>query len=184
MSTVISDTSPIELLASVGGTVTYARVTSSRRLELTIADPAGGSWRLISWEATCSPSDVGGLKGTSIAEVRLDSGSGVLTIGLSDGKALSLNPNREVDDESIEDWELFTPDGLVLAYGPKDRCHLGKSNGIGEDASSGPRGPEMSPVRDSRQWKQACREIGLSDQERELASNDLHAWRLAMEEGR
>jgi hypothetical protein len=32
----------------------------------------------------------------------------------------------------------------------------------------------MVPRYDNRQWKQACREVGLEDDERRLATKDLH----------
>jgi hypothetical protein len=37
----------------------------------------------------------------------------------------------------------------------------------------------MSPERDGRQWKQACREVGLDADEKRMASDDFHAEKRA-----
>src|SRR4051812_8018648 len=115
MSTVTSNTSPTQLVTRVHGTVTRARVTASGRVELTILDPAGGRWHLVSWEATCSTPGPDGPSGKSIVRTELDAESGLLTLAFSNESDLTLTPNQEVNDESVEDWQLFTPEGLVLA---------------------------------------------------------------------
>jgi hypothetical protein len=37
----------------------------------------------------------------------------------------------------------------------------------------------MAPARDNKQWKQACREVGLDRDEEKLASDDFHAEKKA-----
>jgi hypothetical protein len=37
----------------------------------------------------------------------------------------------------------------------------------------------MVPARDVQQWKQACREAGLDDKEREIATREFHAEKKA-----
>jgi hypothetical protein len=37
----------------------------------------------------------------------------------------------------------------------------------------------MVPARDTKQWKQACRKVGLDSNEENLASDDFHAEKLA-----
>jgi hypothetical protein len=125
MSIVTSDTSPADLLTSARGLVTYAHVTSSRRIRLLFTDPAGGKWGLKSWEADYSPSVDDKPEGKTITGAGLDDGSGVLTVMFSDDTYFTLTPTREVEEESIEDWELFTPHALVLSYGPRGRWQLG-----------------------------------------------------------
>jgi hypothetical protein len=37
----------------------------------------------------------------------------------------------------------------------------------------------MAPRRDNRQWKQACREVGVPDSQAKQASEDFHAEKKA-----
>jgi hypothetical protein len=37
----------------------------------------------------------------------------------------------------------------------------------------------MAPARDNKQWKQACREVGIEEREMDLASSDFHAEKRA-----
>lgn len=184
MSIMTSSTSSTELLACIRGRVTRARITPSMRVEMTVEDSTGGDWNLVSWEATCSASDPTRLSGKLVTRVELDPESGLLTVVFSDGSDLTLTPNDEADDESVEDWELITPGGVRLAYGPRGQCHLGGNDGLVESSTPPPSESTMASVRGTRHWKQACREMRLDDQERELASKDLHAWRLATGEVR
>jgi hypothetical protein len=124
MSIVTPNTSPADLLTCVRGIVTYAHVTSSGRIKLRLTDQAGDKWGLVSWKADYSPSHPEVPDGKTIVDAALDTDSGVLTVDFSDRTYFTLAPNREPDDEGIEDWELFTPDGLVLSYGPRGRWQL------------------------------------------------------------
>jgi hypothetical protein len=184
MSTVTSDTSPTDVLGCVRGTVTDSRVTSSRRIQLTVTDVAGGKWHLVSWEASYSASDAERLDGRSVVKTDLDAESGLLTVGFSNESYFTLTPTWRVDDESVEDWELSTPEGLVLTFGPKGQWQLGRSDGMWSDLPPRTLESGVTPIRDTRQWKRACLEVGLDDEERELASKDLHAWRLDRGENR
>jgi hypothetical protein len=183
MSTVIPDISPSDLLGRFRGTVSDAHNPSSSRVRLDVRDGAGGKWHLVSWEASYVSSETGRLEGKVIVEVGLDPASEVLTVGFSDNSQLTLTPQREPAEEAIEDWELFTPDGLVLAYGPRGHWQLSRSDGSGESWLLHASKPG-APFRDSREWKQACREMKLDEDERELASRDLHAFQSAEEAGR
>jgi hypothetical protein len=42
----------------------------------------------------------------------------------------------------------------------------------------------MSPERDQRQWRQACREAGIGEDEMDRASDDFHAEKRAAGERR
>jgi hypothetical protein len=48
----------------------------------------------------------------------------VLTIGFSDGTNLTVASIHDDADDAVENWDLFSPEGLVLIYGPKGRWKL------------------------------------------------------------
>jgi hypothetical protein len=64
------------------------------------------------------------MDGKTVVHADFDSESGALTVHFTDETYFTLTPNQEDDDDAIEDWELFTPVGLVLTYGPKGRWQL------------------------------------------------------------
>jgi hypothetical protein len=132
MSIVIRDTSPAELLSQLRGNVTDARVTSSGRLRLTVTDSISNRWHLLSWEASCSASDGEELEGRSIIGAELDA-EGLLAVRFLDGGYFTLTPNRD-EDQVLEDWELLTPRGMVLTFGPQSQWQLGWSDGRRDDA--------------------------------------------------
>lgn len=183
MSNLTHDTSPADLLARVRGPITTARVTYPERIRLEVADGEGDPWRLATWDVDYSPSDPEPLIGKIVVDTSLDDLSGTLILSFSDRTRFTATPTPDGGDD-VEYWELFTPEALVLTYGPIGQWQLGTADetpgalllGVPE---SGPK-----PVRDSRKWKQACRELKLDDDERELASRDLHTFQLAEGEGR
>lgn len=130
MSIVSPDTSPADLLRRLQGLVSDARFTHSGRIQLVAVDAMGEVWRLVSWESDYAASDSAAPRGKVIAGADLDARSGTLTVGFADGAHFTLTPNQEDgDDDAIEAWELFTPDGLVLTYGPAGRWQMDSTGG-------------------------------------------------------
>jgi hypothetical protein len=126
MSLATPYTSAAGLLARVRGAVTSARLTYPERIHVDVTDSEGGLWSLISWWADYSPSDPDQLQGKTVIGVDLDT-AGKVTVLFSDRTNFTITPAPDEDDDAIENWELFTPDGLVLEYGPKGRWHLGNA---------------------------------------------------------
>jgi hypothetical protein len=127
MSIVIPETSPADLLARVRGSVKDARLTYPERVRFEVMDAHGGLWLLATWEAEYSPADPEELNGKTVVSAHLDDRSLVLTIGFSDGTSFTVTPIPDDDEGAIENWELFTPEGQVLRYGPWGRWHLGNA---------------------------------------------------------
>ena len=127
MALVTPDTSPADVLAGVRGLVTEARLTYPERVHLPVIDAEGGRWFLATWEASYLPADPDELNGKIVVSAVLDESSRVLTIGFSDETDFTVTPIPDDEDDAIENWELFTPNGLLLTYGPWGRWHLGKA---------------------------------------------------------
>jgi hypothetical protein len=127
MAFVTSGTSPAELMRRFRGRVTKAGLTYPERGRLQVTDAEGGLWRFATWEADYSPTDPEGLAGKTVVSADLDEPGGKLTIGFSDGTTFTVTPIPDEEDDAIENWELFTPEGLVLSYGPWGRWQLGKA---------------------------------------------------------
>jgi hypothetical protein len=126
MSIVTSETAPVDLLARVRGAVTDAHLTYPERIQVDVTDPDGGLWSLISWWADYSPSDPDRLQGKAVVDVDLDT-AGQVTVFFSDRTNFTITPVPDEGGDAIENWELFTPEGLVLTHGPWGRWQLGNA---------------------------------------------------------
>ena len=121
------DASPLNLLRAMRGLITDARVAYPDVLHIEIRDPIGQVWRLATQDADWSPADPGELRGRSIEDAVIDEG-GVLRLRLSDGSRLDVVPvPREAEDDPPS-WELITPDGLVLEFGPDVRWQISQAD--------------------------------------------------------
>jgi hypothetical protein len=127
MPIVTVDTSPAQLLGRFRGLVTDAGPTYPERARLKVTDGEGGLWRLGTWDGDYSPADPEALCGKIVVSAELDERSGVLTVGFSDETTFTVIPTS-VEGDDIENWELFTPEGLVLTYGPRGRWQLGSAD--------------------------------------------------------
>jgi hypothetical protein len=106
------------------GAVVDARIAHPAVLHVEIRDAGGGLWRLVTQDAKWSPSDVDRLVGRSIEHAEIDEMTGRLRCALSDGSTLEIKPEpgRAVNDPPS--WELISPGGLVLEFGPGVRWQI------------------------------------------------------------
>ena len=118
MAVVIPDISPADLLARFRGPISDPRPTYPERLHFEVEDADGGEWTFATWDAEYSPSDPDALRGKTIVSVDLDKPSGDLTVGFSDGSTFRVVAIPYPPEDEVENWQLFTPEGLVLNYGP------------------------------------------------------------------
>lgn len=128
MSAVSLDTSPIHLLARFQGLVVATRLPHSRRTYLEVVDAEGGTWRLTSWSTASLSTDAEDDNGKTAMGAIFDDRSEVLKVNFSDGSFFTLTPIPDDADDAVENWEIFTPEGLVLAYGPHGRWLLGRAD--------------------------------------------------------
>lgn len=125
MATVVAlDASPANVLRSMRGSIVNAHLAYPDVLHVEIQDPAGKLWRLATQDAEWSPSDPNELVGRSVEDASIDENSGELRCKLSDGVLLDVRPAAHESDEDPPNWELITPAGVVLEFGPGVRWQI------------------------------------------------------------
>src|SRR5438067_11646669 len=128
MATVGLDASPANVLRSMRGSVSAARLAYPDVLHVEIRDPRGGIWRLATQDAEFAPSDPADLVGHEIEDAQIDRGSGELRVRLSGGRSLRVTPARWEASDDPPNWELITPDGLALEFGPGMRWQISSAD--------------------------------------------------------
>jgi hypothetical protein len=93
-------------------------------LHVAVRDSNGGIWRLATQDAEWSPLDPAKLVGRSIDDAEIDEESGELRCKLSDGSLLAVKPAEAETDEDPPYWELISPAGVVLEFGPGVRWQI------------------------------------------------------------
>lgn len=129
MATIVAlDASPTTVLRSMRGSIIDARIAYPDVLHIEVRDSHGELWRLATQDAEWSPSDPAQLVGRSIDDASIDEESGELSCKLSDGSLLDIRPaEAEVDDDPPY-WELITPAGVVLEFGPGVRWQISSAD--------------------------------------------------------
>lgn len=125
MATVVAlDASPANVLRALRGTIVAARVAYPEVLHVEVRDSRGDLWRLATQDASWSPSDPAALIGRSIEEAAIDGTTGELRLGLSDGSALAIEPARADALDDPPSWEMVSPNGIALEFGPGMRWRI------------------------------------------------------------
>ncbi len=111
------------------GSIVDARIAYPNVLHLDVRDPQGDLWRLATQDAEWSPSDPGQLVGRSIDDVAIDGETGELRCMLSDGSVLDVRPAAIEAEDDPPNWELVSPTGIVLEFGPGLRWQISGADG-------------------------------------------------------
>jgi hypothetical protein len=119
MAAVISpDASLEDVLRSLRGSIVAVRPAYPNVLHVEVRDSKKDLWRLATQDADWSPSDPTKLLDRSIESAHLDGESGELCLGLSGGLSFKVVPATQEGDDDPPNWKLYTPDGLVIVFGP------------------------------------------------------------------
>ena len=129
MTAVALDASPLNILHSMRGKIIDARIAYPEVLHVQVKDPAGELWHLATQDAEWSPSDPAGLVGRSVDDADIDGETGQLRCNLSDGSMLDVRPAVQEAEDDPPNWELITPGGVVLEFGPGVRWQIGSADG-------------------------------------------------------
>lgn len=129
MATAVAlDASPLNVLRSMRGSIVDARIAYPEVLHVEIKDSAGELWHLATQDAEWSPSDPRALVGRSINDADIDAETGELRCKLSDGSLLNVKPAAREAEDDPPNWELITPGGVVLEFGPGVRWQIGSAD--------------------------------------------------------
>ena len=112
------DASPATVLASLRGSIVAARIAHPDVLHVEVRDLHGELWRLATQDAEFAPPDPARLLGRSIEGAAIDERSGELRCQLSDGTVLDIKPAAAEAADDPPYWELISPAGVVLEFGP------------------------------------------------------------------
>jgi hypothetical protein len=125
MATVVAlDASPTTVLRAMRGAIVDARVAYPDVLHVEVCDPDGALWRLATQDAEWSPADPAQLVGHSVDDATIDERTGELRCRLSDGSLLDIRPGAAASDDNPPYWELISPAGVVLEFGPGVRWQI------------------------------------------------------------
>lgn len=129
MATVVAlDASPSSVLRSMRGSIVAARIAYPGVLHVEVRDSNGELWRLATQDAEWSPSDPARITERSIEDANIDEGSGELRCRLSDGSILDIKPMAFEKEDDPPYWELITPAGVVLEFGPGVRWQISSAD--------------------------------------------------------
>jgi hypothetical protein len=134
MATAVAlDSSPANVLRSMRGSIVDARLGHPEVLQVEIKDAAGETWQLATQDAEWTPADPRELVGQLIEDAQIDETTGELLCKLSNGSLLDVKPARKEADDDPPNWELITPGGVLLEFGPGVRWQISSAD---EPASS------------------------------------------------
>lgn len=130
MATVVAlDASPANVLRSMRGSIVDAKKAYPNVLHVEIRDSAGELWRLATQDAEWSPADPPQLVGQNIEDAEIDENSGELRCKLSNGSVLDVRPGgAQKEDDDPPNWELITPGGVLLEFGPGVRWQISEAD--------------------------------------------------------
>jgi hypothetical protein len=131
VATVVAlDASPTTVLRSMRGPIVDARIAYPDVLHIEVRDSSGGIWRLATQDAEWSPSDPAQLVERSIEDADIDEESGELRCKLSDGSVLDIKPAAAEANDDPPYWELISPVGVVLEFGPGVRWQISGADAL------------------------------------------------------
>jgi hypothetical protein len=128
MATVIAqEASLTSLLGSMRGEIVDARLGYPDVFHIEIRDSDGDLWRLVTQDADWSPADFAALVGQNIEKAEVEE-SGELRCKLSGGSVLLVEPTDRESDDDPPHWELVTPGGVILEFGPGARWQISSAD--------------------------------------------------------
>lgn len=120
--------SPDAVVQGMRGLIVDARIGYPDVLHVKIKDSAGELWQFATQDAEWSPSDPAELVGRSVEDAAIDAETGELHCKLSDGLVLDVKPSAREAEDDPPNWELITPGGVVLEFGPGVRWQIGSAD--------------------------------------------------------
>lgn len=111
------------LLGTLRGEIVDARLGYPEVLHVEVRDRDGDRWNLATQDAEWSPADPADLVGQVIRKAEIGA-EGELRCRLSSGAVLAVTPADRASSDDPPNWELITPRGVALEFGPGDRWQI------------------------------------------------------------
>jgi hypothetical protein len=128
MATVIAQEASLSsLLGSMRGEIVGARLGYPDVLHLEIRDRDRDLWRFVTQDADWSPGEPADLVGQDMEKAEVGD-KGELRCQLSGGSVLVVAPPTRKSDEDPPHWELITPGGVILEFGPGARWQISNAD--------------------------------------------------------
>lgn len=128
MTTLIpQEASLASVLNSMRGTIVDARLGHPEVLHVEIRDPDGDIWCLVTQDADWSPRDPTDLTGRKIEDVEVGD-HGDLRCVLSGDLVFAVTPSLSESQDDPPYWELITPGGVALEFGPGVRWQISSAD--------------------------------------------------------
>jgi len=124
----VPQVSPSAIVQGMRGLIVNARIAYPEILHVEIKDSDGELWHLATQDAEWSQSDPAELVGRSVADADIDAATGELRCKLSDGSLLDVKPAAREAEDDPPNWELITPGGVILEFGPGVRWQIGSAD--------------------------------------------------------
>ena len=129
MTIVVAEKASLEsLLRSLRGEIVDARPAYPEILHVEVRDSDGDLWRLATQDADWSPVDHSVLIGETIEGSEIDEKTGELRCHLASGAVFAVQPAEQEAPDDPCNWELITPGGVALEYGPGSRWQISDAN--------------------------------------------------------
>lgn len=112
------------LLRSLRGEIVDARPAYPEILHVQIRDSDGDLWLFATQDAEWSPADPAALAGQTIESAEIDEKTGELRCNLTNGSVFAVQPAEQEAPDDPCNWELITPGGVALEYGPGPRWQI------------------------------------------------------------
>lgn len=113
-----------EYLANMRGRIVLSAIGYSDSIHLHVKDGEGQTWRFCTWDADWEPSVPDEFAGRKLEAVELDRRSGVMKLRFDQGRQLVITPGEYEDVRDPPYWEILTPDGQSIEYGPGPSWHV------------------------------------------------------------
>jgi hypothetical protein len=121
------DASLSNLLGALRGEIVKAGLGHPDVLHVEIRDLDGDRWNLVTQDAEWQPANPADLVGQVIekAEVSME---GKLRCQLAGGAVLAVKPAKSASEGDPPYWELITPGGAALEFGPGARWQISSAD--------------------------------------------------------